>query len=124
MWTATEAQAERACNYDRGCRASETQRPGIFSDSSAATRACPHVEFPWAICTMSLRMLSRKFGPTSLPLPFPKQLEALAMPADQGRRFDMTGASLQLKRSDSIGSGSLAKDGFLFFAFCSARAQP
>ena len=42
----------------------------------------------------------RNSWPTSLRLPFPKQLETLAMPANQGLGLTMTKASFQSQRRD------------------------
>jgi hypothetical protein len=53
-----------------------------FTESSEATRAWPHIGFSCAICNEFADVL-RNSWPTSLRLPFPKQLETLAMPAYQ-----------------------------------------
>jgi hypothetical protein len=59
-----------------------------FTDSSAATRACPQVGFSSAIRTMSLRMFSGRRGRPTRDFHFQKQLETLAMPADKRLRLD------------------------------------
>src|SRR5579864_2395891 len=59
-----------------------------FTDSSAATRACPQVGFSNAMRTMSLRMFPGSRGPSSSRFPFPEQLETCAMPTNESLRLD------------------------------------
>jgi hypothetical protein len=59
-----------------------------FTDSSAATRACPQVGFSSAIRMMSLRMFSGRCGRPTRDFHFQNRLETSAMPADKSLRLD------------------------------------
>ena len=48
-----------------------------FTESSAATRACPQVGFSFAICTMSLRMFSGSRGRPACDFHFQNNLKPL-----------------------------------------------